>query len=194
MAGQHNARAFRNIAIMPVLGAHCGLREQWTSERAVRAKSHQTSEHCLQDCQASNRQPGPRRDPARRRRLRRLVLEAPADSTLHGVGEDGVSIRDIAELIGRELGLPVESFSPDEAAAHFGFLGSFIGFDGPASGAATQRLLGWPPSRSASSRTWRRATSDRLVRRHPFASSARERAGRSDESSLRTGRRDRGLL
>ncbi len=40
--------------------------------------------------------------------LFRLALEkAPAGSTLHAVADEGVPIRDIAEVIGRHLDLPV---------------------------------------------------------------------------------------
>jgi nucleoside-diphosphate-sugar epimerase len=79
--------------------------------------------------------------------LFRLALEkAPAGSTLHPVGDEGVAIRDIAAVIGRHLDLPVVSISPDDAAGHFIWLASFLGLDSPASGALTRRLLGWEPT------------------------------------------------
>ncbi len=57
-------------------------------------------------------------------RLYRLALEsAPAGSRLHGVADEGVPFRDIAEVIGRRLSLPVESVDPQDAGEHFGFLG-----------------------------------------------------------------------
>jgi nucleoside-diphosphate-sugar epimerase len=78
--------------------------------------------------------------------LVRLALEqAPAGSVLHGVAEQGVPVRDIAEVIGRRLGLPVAAIAPEDAAGHFGWLGGFIGIDAPASSAATRELLGWHP-------------------------------------------------
>ncbi len=53
--------------------------------------------------------------------LYRLALEsAPAGSRLHGVGDEGVPFRQIAEVIGRHLELPVVSIDPEEAVAHFG--------------------------------------------------------------------------
>jgi len=78
--------------------------------------------------------------------LFRLALEsAPAGSRLHGVGDEGIPVRDIAEAIGGQLNLPVRSVSLDEASDHFGFLGLFFAFDCPASSVLTQELLGWHP-------------------------------------------------
>jgi hypothetical protein len=51
------------------------------------------------------------------------------------VGEEGVPMRDIAETIGRGLKVPVQSLAPEEAQAHFGWLGMFAGMDLPASSA-----------------------------------------------------------
>jgi hypothetical protein len=64
---------------------------------------------------------------------------------LHGVGEDGVPVREIAEVIGRQLDAPVVSVSADQAPEHFGFLGAFIGADSPASSALTRARFGWEP-------------------------------------------------
>lgn len=78
--------------------------------------------------------------------LYRLALEqAPAGSRLHAVAEEGVPVRDIAQVIGRHLDLPVASISPEEAGGHFGFLGAFVGADIPASSALTRELVGWEP-------------------------------------------------
>ncbi len=77
--------------------------------------------------------------------LFRLSLEgAPAGSTLHAVADEGVSTREIAEIIGRHLGVPVVSISPDEAG-HFGHLAHFFGMDSPASSAMTREMLQWEP-------------------------------------------------
>jgi nucleoside-diphosphate-sugar epimerase len=79
--------------------------------------------------------------------LFRLAVEsAPAGARLHGVGEGGIPVREIAEVIGRRLGLPVVAIPPEEAAGHFGFLGAFFALDCPASSALTQQLLGWHPA------------------------------------------------
>src|SRR5271168_2116292 len=80
-------------------------------------------------------------------RLYRLALEKhESGAKYHAVGEEGVLCRDIAEVIGRGLKIPVVSMSPEEAAAHFGWLGHFAGLDMPASSAQTQERLGWHPT------------------------------------------------
>jgi nucleoside-diphosphate-sugar epimerase len=80
-------------------------------------------------------------------RLFRLAIEdAPAGSVLHAVGEEGVPLRQVAELIGRHLDLPVESITADAAAEHFGFLAGFLAADVPASSVVTRQLLGWEPT------------------------------------------------
>ena len=77
-------------------------------------------------------------------RLYLLALEsAPAGSRLHGVGDEGVPFRDIAEVIGRRLNLPAESVDPQGAGEHFGFLGALVGLDNPTSNTLTRQLLGW---------------------------------------------------
>ncbi|WP_225999855.1 hypothetical protein [Paenibacillus sp. BJ-4] len=62
--------------------------------------------------------------------LYRLALEsAPAGSRMLGVGDVGIPFREIAEVIGRQLNVPTVSTTPEEAAAHFGFLGPIAAFD-----------------------------------------------------------------
>ncbi len=80
-------------------------------------------------------------------RLYRLTLEsASAGSRLDGVGDAGVPFRDIANVIGRHLNLPVVSIAHEDAEAHFGsFLGMVAAVDRPRSSALTQELLGWRP-------------------------------------------------
>jgi nucleoside-diphosphate-sugar epimerase len=79
--------------------------------------------------------------------LFRLALEnAPAGSTLHAVADEGVPIRDIAEVIGRHLDAAVVSISPEDAAGHFTWLAGFLAIDSPASSTLTQELLGWHPT------------------------------------------------
>jgi nucleoside-diphosphate-sugar epimerase len=80
-------------------------------------------------------------------RLYRLALETgQPGAKYHAVGEEGVPMRDIAETIGRGLKVPVQSLAPEEAQAHFGWLGMFAGMDLPASSAQTQKRLGWRPT------------------------------------------------
>lgn len=79
-------------------------------------------------------------------RLFRLALEAaPAGSRLHAVGDGGIPVREIAEVIGRHLKLPVSSISPEETDGHFGWIGAFFSMDIPASSALTRELVGWRP-------------------------------------------------
>jgi nucleoside-diphosphate-sugar epimerase len=78
--------------------------------------------------------------------LYRLVLEkGSAGATYHGVADEGVPTREIAEAIGRGLNIPVVSKSSEEAADHFGWIARFFGIDSPASSAQTQQRLGWKP-------------------------------------------------
>jgi len=80
--------------------------------------------------------------------LFRLALEsAPPGSRLHGVAEEGVPFREIAEAIARNLGVPAASIAPGDAAAYFGFLGGFVTADNPTSSALTRHWLGWEPVR-----------------------------------------------
>lgn len=80
--------------------------------------------------------------------LFRLALEsAPAGARLHAIGDEGVPVRDIAGVIGRQLGLPVATVAPETAFDHFGWLGAFFSLDVPASSAVTRELLGWQPTR-----------------------------------------------
>jgi nucleoside-diphosphate-sugar epimerase len=80
-------------------------------------------------------------------RVYRLALEKhEAGTKYHAVAEEGVSMRDIAEVIARGLKVPVRSISEEEAPAHFGWLSMFAGFDCPASSTMTQKKLGWHPS------------------------------------------------
>lgn len=79
-------------------------------------------------------------------RLFRMAVEAaPAGSRLHGVGEEGVLFRDIAEAIGRRLNIPVVSISREEAAAHFGWFSGAVLADNPTSNKLTQQIMGWQP-------------------------------------------------
>jgi len=80
-------------------------------------------------------------------RLYRLALEkGAAGARYHAVAEEGVPMREIAEVIGRGLKVPVVSMSPEEAAAHFGWLAMFAARDLVASSALTQERLGWRPT------------------------------------------------
>jgi nucleoside-diphosphate-sugar epimerase len=78
--------------------------------------------------------------------FRLAVEQAPAGSVLHAVADEGVPIRDVAEVIGRHLEVPVTGITPEEAAAHFTWLAAFLALDSPASSTLTRELLGWQPT------------------------------------------------
>jgi len=79
-------------------------------------------------------------------RVYRLALERGAlGKAYHAVAEVGVPYREIAEAIGRQLGLPAKSLTPEEAEAHFGPLATWVANSGPASNEWTRKTLGWTP-------------------------------------------------
>lgn len=76
-----------------------------------------------------------------------LAVERSAPGArYHAVAEEGIPVRDIAEVVGAGLNLPVISLTPEEAPAHFGWLAMFAGLDLPASSAMTREMLGWQPT------------------------------------------------
>lgn len=87
-----------------------------------------------------------RRDAAR---VYRLALEHGAgDGIYHAIAEEGVLFKEIAEMIGRRLNLPVVSLPPEKAPDHFGWFAQFAGADVPTSSARTRKLLGWEPKQA----------------------------------------------
>lgn len=80
-------------------------------------------------------------------RLYRLVLESHSPAArYHAVADEGVPFREIADVIGRRLNIPVVSQSRAEAADHFGWFAHFAGLDCPASSVQTQQQLEWRPT------------------------------------------------
>ena len=79
-------------------------------------------------------------------RLYRLVLESGPALRYHAVADEGVPFREIAQVIGRRLNIPVVSKSAEEAADHFGWFAHFAGLDCPASSAQTRQRLAWHPT------------------------------------------------
>ena len=80
-------------------------------------------------------------------RLFRLALEqAPAGTLLNAVADEGVPFREIAEVIGRHLDVPVKSLPAQDAGDHFGTLAGFAAYDIPASSAITRERFGWRPA------------------------------------------------
>jgi nucleoside-diphosphate-sugar epimerase len=80
-------------------------------------------------------------------RLFRLALErGEAGARYHAVGEEGVAMRDIAEVIGVGLKAPVKSITPEEASEYFGWIAGLATIDLAASSALTRGQLGWNPT------------------------------------------------
>lgn len=80
-------------------------------------------------------------------RLYRLAIErAENGARYNAVAEEGVAVRDIAAVLAEGLKLPLKSLTPDEAQAHFGWLGMFAGLDLSASSKHTRERLGWNPT------------------------------------------------
>jgi nucleoside-diphosphate-sugar epimerase len=79
--------------------------------------------------------------------LFRLALEAaPAGTRLNAIGDEGVPFREIAEVIGKHLDVPVVSLSREEAQNHFGLFALFASMDAHASSELTRKQFGWHPS------------------------------------------------
>jgi nucleoside-diphosphate-sugar epimerase len=80
--------------------------------------------------------------------LYRLALEnAAAGTRWHAVAEEGIAMREIAESIAGQLGLPAARIADDQLEEHFGFLSMLIGLDLPSSSQVTRHELGWDPAR-----------------------------------------------
>ncbi|WP_066043078.1 SDR family oxidoreductase [Herbiconiux solani] len=75
--------------------------------------------------------------------LFRLALErGAAGSAWHAVADEADTVADIAAVIGRRLGLPVESLPTED----FGPIGPVFAMDQPSSSARTRAELGWEPT------------------------------------------------
>ena len=80
-------------------------------------------------------------------RLYRLALEnGKADGIYHAVGEEGVPMREVTEVIGKALKVPTVSIKMEDAGKYYGPLSMFAGLDMPASSALTQKWLNWTPT------------------------------------------------
>jgi nucleoside-diphosphate-sugar epimerase len=78
--------------------------------------------------------------------LRLALEEGRAGARYHGVADEGVPFKQIAEVIGRRLKLPAVNLTPQEAARRFSWLAPFAAYDNPASSQRTQERLGWRPA------------------------------------------------
>jgi nucleoside-diphosphate-sugar epimerase len=79
-------------------------------------------------------------------RVYRLALEkGETGACYHAIAEEGVPFKMIAEVIGRQLNIPVVGLSQEEASDHFGWFARFAGIDAAASSERTRQFLGWEP-------------------------------------------------
>jgi len=80
--------------------------------------------------------------------LYRLAVEQTGSgvTVYHAVQEEGVTLREIAETLGKGLKVPVLSIAPDKAAEHFGWFAHFAGLDMPATSEWTRKALNWEPT------------------------------------------------
>ncbi len=79
--------------------------------------------------------------------LYRLALEkGKPGERFHAAAEAGITVKSIAEAIGKQLGVPAKSISMEEASEYFGWFAHMAGLDCPASSAVTQEKLNWQPS------------------------------------------------
>jgi nucleoside-diphosphate-sugar epimerase len=77
----------------------------------------------------------------------RLALEqGEPGSVWHAIGDQAVTTKHIATVIGTQLNVPVTSITAEAAPAHFGFLAMFFAWDMQSSAAITKQKLGWAPT------------------------------------------------
>ena len=74
--------------------------------------------------------------------FRLALVKAPPGTSWHAVADEGDAVRDIAVVIGRRLGLPVESVAEDT----YGPFGSIFATDQPSSSSHTRKAFGWEPT------------------------------------------------
>ncbi len=79
--------------------------------------------------------------------LFRLALEKGAKGARYNaIGDEGIPIKQLAELVGKHLGMPVKSITPEEATGYFTWMAYFIQFDNPATSFKTIEALNWKPA------------------------------------------------
>jgi nucleoside-diphosphate-sugar epimerase len=80
-------------------------------------------------------------------RLFRLALEnAERGARYHASAEEAITVKEIAEALGKKLGLPVRSIAPEAAAEHFGWFAQMAAIDCPSSSEWTKKTLHWQPT------------------------------------------------
>lgn len=123
---------------------HGDGRAGFVSELIRIARKRKLSAYCVD---GANRWPAVHVEDAAR--LFRLALESGhAGMTYHGVAEQGIALKGIAETIARGLHLPCRSLTAESCGSHFGWLGAFVGLDNPAEAAFTWAALDWAPAQA----------------------------------------------
>lgn len=80
-------------------------------------------------------------------KLYRLALEkGTAGARYHGIGDEGIPTRELAEIIGKRLNVPAVSKTPEEATQLLGFIGHVLSLGGHTRSAQTRERLGWKPT------------------------------------------------
>ncbi len=83
-------------------------------------------------------------------RLYRLALERNEGGVhYHGVAEESIPFKIIAEALGQSLELPVSSKSGDNVQAYFDWFHFMAASDSPASSAWTREVLNWTPQEAS---------------------------------------------
>lgn len=135
-------RGVRSSVVRLAPSVHDRAQQGLVSQLAVAAREKGVSAYVGD---GANRWPAVHRLDAAR--LFCLALEkAPAGARLHGVAEEGVPLRAIAEAVGAAMALPVCSLAAEDAFGHFGWVGGIVMADVPASSAITRETLGWTPT------------------------------------------------
>jgi nucleoside-diphosphate-sugar epimerase len=142
LAGASVLEAGINLSVVRLPQVHDTVKQGLITQAVAIARAKGVSAYVGD---GSNRWPAAHvRDVAR---LYRLALEKrEAGARYHAVAEEGVAVREIAEVLGKGLKVPVVAMSPEQAAGHFGWLAPFAGMDIPASSAQTRKRLGWHPT------------------------------------------------
>lgn len=79
--------------------------------------------------------------------LYRLALEnAEPGARYHASAEEAITVKTIAEAIGKQLNFPVVPVMPEAAAEHFGWFSQMAAIDCPASSVWTQEHIKWRPT------------------------------------------------
>lgn len=142
LAGASLSRAGVNVSVVRLPQVHDTVKQGFVTYAAAIARERRVSAYVGD---GKNRWPAAHVSDVAR--LYRLALERrEPGARYNAVGEEGIAVRDVAEVIGRGFGVPVVSLTPEQATAHFGWLAPFAGMDLPASSAQTRERLGWRPT------------------------------------------------